>query len=150
MPSLNFFELVRSGFYHQRFSGFLRLHDGSDIAFRQGKEQIDRMRLGDHHDPGGITTGDLVTNINLLETNATIDWCGDAAPVELQLRAGDACFISLNGAFGFTDQRLLGIQLLTGYEIGFCQLLITRQSRRALASVALSLPVGPGLVLMQL
>lgn len=69
------------------------------------------MRLGDHHNSGGITTGDLVTNINLLGTNATIDWCGDAAPVELQLRAGDACFISLNGAFGFTDQRLLGIQL---------------------------------------
>lgn len=108
------------------------------------------MRLGDHHNSGGITTGDLVTNINLLETNATIDWCGDAAPVELQLRAGDACFISLNGAFGFTDQRLLGIQFLTRYEIGFYQLLITRQSRRALASVALSLPVGPGLVLMQL
>jgi hypothetical protein len=85
------------------------------------------MRLGDHHDPGGITTGDLVTNINLLETNATIDWCGNPAPVELQLRAGNACFISLNGAFGFTDQRLLGIQLLAGNEIGFCQLLITRQ-----------------------
>ncbi len=85
------------------------------------------MRLGDHHDPGGITTGDLVTNINLLETNATIDWCGNPAPVELQLRAGNACFINLNGAFGFTDQRLLGIQLLAGNEIGFCQLLITRQ-----------------------
>lgn len=85
------------------------------------------MRLGDHHDPGGITTGDLVTNINLLETNATIDWCGNPAPVELQLRAGNACFISLNGAFGFTDQRLLGIQLLAGNEIVFCQLLITRQ-----------------------
>ena len=83
--------------------------------------------MGDHHNPGGVATGDLVTNINLLETNATINWCGDTAPVELQLRAGDACFISLNGTFGFTDQRLLGIQFLTRYEIGFCQLLITRQ-----------------------
>ncbi|WP_229023822.1 efflux RND transporter permease subunit, partial [Escherichia coli] len=37
------------GFYHQRFSGFLCLYNGGDIAFRQSKDQIDRMCLGDHH-----------------------------------------------------------------------------------------------------
>lgn len=107
------------------------------------------MRLGDHHDPGGITTGDLVTNINLLETNATIDWCGNTAPVELQLRAGDACFISLNGAFGFTDQRLLGIQL-GGRRDWFCQLLITRQITAGVGKRGFIFASWPGLVLMQL
>lgn len=108
------------------------------------------MRLGDHHNPGGITTGDLVTNINLLETNATIDWCGDAAPVELQLCAGDACFISLNGAFGFTDQRLLGIQLLTIRD-WFLPVADNAPDHGGRWQAWLYLlPVGPGLVLMQL
>ncbi len=109
------------------------------------------MRLGDHHDPGGITTGDLVTNINLLETNATIDWCGNPAPVELQLRAGNACFISLNGAFGFTDQRLLGIQLPGGKRDWFLPVVDNAPGHGGRWQAWLYLlPVGPGLVLMQL
>lgn len=85
------------------------------------------MRLGDYYDFGGIIIGDLVININLFEINAIIDWCGNSVLVELQLRVGNVCFISFNGVFGFIDQRLLGIQFLAGNEIGFCQLLITRQ-----------------------
>ncbi|MNZ93555.1 hypothetical protein D3C78_1126270 [compost metagenome] len=38
----------------QRLACFLSLYDGSDFAFGQRKDQINRMSLGDHHDTRGI------------------------------------------------------------------------------------------------
>ena len=53
------------GFYRQRFTRFLRGNHGSDIVFRQGEDEVDRMRLGQHHDTGGVTAGNLVADIHL-------------------------------------------------------------------------------------
>lgn len=55
-----------SGFDAERFARFLRLHHRGDAAFRQGKDHVDRVRLGKDHDPGGIPAGDLVADIDLL------------------------------------------------------------------------------------
>ncbi len=43
------------------------------------------------------------------------------------MRAGDSGLIRFDGAEAFADQRLLGIKLLAGDEVGFHQLLITGQ-----------------------
>jgi hypothetical protein len=76
----------------------LRLHHGGDVAFRQGKDQIDRVGLGDHHDAGGVAAGDLVADIDLLQADAAVNRRGDAAPVELQLGAGDGGFVGFDRA----------------------------------------------------
>ena len=84
------------------------------------------MSLGDHHDARGISAGDLVADIDLLQTNPPVNRCGDAAPVELQLGTGHGGFVGFDGALRFADQRLLCVQLLAGDQIGFYQLLIAR------------------------
>ena len=54
------------GFDAERFTRFLRLHHRGDAVFRQGKDHVDRMRLGENHNPGGIPAGNLVADIDLL------------------------------------------------------------------------------------
>ena len=53
------------GIDRQRFNRCLRGNHRGDIVFRQGEDEIDRMRLGQHHDTGGVTAGDLVADIHL-------------------------------------------------------------------------------------
>ncbi len=82
------------------------------------------MSLRNDDDPGGIAAGNLVTDIDQLQTDTTINRSRNPAPVELQLRAGDAGFIGFYRPLCFVDQRLLCIQFLTRDQIRFDQLLI--------------------------
>ena len=54
------------GFNAERFARFLRLHHRGDAVFRQGEDHINRVRLGENHNPGGVPAGDLVADIHLL------------------------------------------------------------------------------------
>lgn len=56
------------------------------------------MSLRNDDDPGGIAAGNLVTDIDLLQADTTIDRCGYPTPVELQLSAGDTGFIRFDCA----------------------------------------------------
>ena len=103
---------------------FLCLYDGRDIVLWQSENQINRMGLCNDDNPGGIAAGYLVTHIHKLQAHPTINRSCYPAPVELQLRAGDAGFIGFYRPLCFVDQRLLCIQLLTRDQIRFDQLLI--------------------------
>jgi hypothetical protein len=83
--------------------GFLRLDNGGDVIFRQGEYQINGVGLGQYHNTGGIAAGDLVADIHLFKADTTVDRGDNAAPVELELRAGDRRFIGFDGALCFTD-----------------------------------------------
>ncbi|MNN69175.1 hypothetical protein D3C81_1849410 [compost metagenome] len=85
------------------------------------------MGLRNDDNPGGITAGDLVTHVDQFQADTAIDRGGDAAPVKLQLGAGDAGFIGFDRPLRFVHQCLLSIQFLTGDQIGFHQLLIAGQ-----------------------
>ena len=109
MPSRIFFNWCDPRLHHR--SGFrLCLHYSSDIAFRQGKGAksigcvtvttipVVSPEFGYQHQPALRPT-----------RPSRLRDCGDAAPVELQLPRWRRN-TTLMGAFGFTDQRLLGIE----------------------------------------
>lgn len=71
------------GFYDQRFPRFLCLNYGRDIAFRQSKNEINRVRLRNDDNTCGIAAGNLVADIHLFQTHASRDRGRDTTPVEL-------------------------------------------------------------------
>jgi len=95
-------------------------------VFGDRKQHVDRLELREHGDACGVASGNVVALIDLTQTEAAADRCGDVAIVDIEFCGGDQALIGFDRAFVLVHERGLRVDLLLGNRE------LRRQSRVAL------------------